>query len=97
MMAGPGRKRRFQFSLASLLVLLLVVGICLGAWNATKKHAEAERDSELVDTYAFLPLVISRDNPRTGTRKYFLWLFGPTIELPFRRTIERFDNSGTFP
>jgi hypothetical protein len=86
-----------QYSLRSLLLFVLLAAIVLGAWEATKNFAADERERELVDTYEYVPLIITRDKYEKQERRYYLWLFGPTFELPFASHIDQHENAGTYP
>lgn len=86
-----------RFSLKALFLLILLVALCLGSWEATKRFAENERTEQLVDTYALAPFIIYRDKYPEATRRYYIWLFGPTVELPYHSPLSPSDNAGTFP
>jgi hypothetical protein len=89
--------RRLQFSLRALFLLTLLAGIYFGSWEATKKFAENERNTQLVDTYALAPFVIYRYEDSEERIQYYLWLFGATVELPYSTPLAPRENAGTFP
>ena len=90
-------KWHLQFSIRAMLLVFALVSICFGLWRATARYAEHERESQLVDTYSIAPCVIYRDKYDEGKRRYYLWLFGPTVALPYSEQLPQRDNAATFP
>jgi hypothetical protein len=86
-----------QYRLRTLLLIVTVLAMTLGAWRATDRYAENERDALLVDTYAIAPLVISRDDFDLGERRYYLWLLVGDFRMPFVSSLPKRENAGTYP
>lgn len=83
------------FSLRTLAIVVTLACLYFGAWEATKrwglpKIVKLDRENTVV-MIASSPAacVIWRvegdeNNPNAGlTKCYYLWLFGPSIELPY--------------
>ncbi len=90
-----------RFSVRTLAIVVTLVCVYLGAWEATKRYGLTNERHEMsplpVREMSPLPLIIIQtgwfEGPRTTLydpygewshrRRFYLWLFGPKIKLPF--------------
>ena len=82
--------RRIRFSVRTLFIFVTLVCTYFGAWMATKKYGVPQFGTGTSP----MPFVVCQNtitvnfapNGREilmGPRFYHVWLFGPTIKLPF--------------
>ena len=75
-------KLRPRFALRTLVVIVTLVCAYFGAWEVTKRH---DRNSPA--PFVGLTFMRGENRPAPGGSnvtikgKYYLWLFGPTIDL----------------
>jgi hypothetical protein len=86
---------RPRFSVRTLAVVVTLVCAYFGAWAATKRYGvpavpakfPVEEDTGIIAAGSPTPCLVWRDEFRMKEgglrRKYYLWLFGPTVKLPF--------------
>lgn len=82
--------RRPRFSVRTLAILVTLVCAYFGAWEVTRASVNNEFDG-IQFANSPMPLLFWRveivrevwGDPGEWRRCYYLWLFGPTIKLPF--------------
>jgi hypothetical protein len=85
---------RFRFSLRTLAILVTLFCAYLACWLPTKRHAASRMGpwQFVQKATAPLPLLVREDQIHFSSddfrvrypRRYYVWLFGPKMELPFK-------------
>ncbi len=94
-MTKPTRLRP-RFSVRTLAIFVTLVCVYFGAWEATKRYGPRSISDDvlvleeppapfIVRGYLleYQPMTSLSDIRILATRRYYIWLFGPTIKLPY--------------
>jgi hypothetical protein len=93
-------KFRPRFSVRTLAIVVTLVCAYFAAWEATKEYGIGLPTPWDYSSHSPIPLLIVEDDASdmsyavsanntlrtSGPRRYYIWLFGPRIKLPFEST-----------
>jgi hypothetical protein len=93
--------KRPRFSLRTLAIVVTLICAYFGAWEATKRYGVQPTELEILEnegrwvtpddlgsSYAVIPFVIAREERVGYSKRYYLWLLGPLVKLPFESPLE---------
>src|SRR5262245_66373051 len=96
-MDKPKRWRPWRFSVRTLTILVTLVCCYFGAWEATRKHAEAQNSAtfneEFYNVRSPAPFVVTYESgeslvftpngvfSKSDKTGHYVWFFGPAIQL----------------
>jgi hypothetical protein len=94
MQNGEEKAKRWwlpRFSLRSLASVITLVCAYFAAWSATERFAASLDQAGYCAAYSPVPCILVRFETIQQSagrrplfaRQYYLWLFGPTIKLPY--------------